>query len=312
LGGLKSSQKFPLPSNYEFLLKYAYKFPESRALEAVEVTLDAMTSGGIYDQIEGGFARYTVDKFWKVPHFEKMLYDNAQLIGLFAQAYKMTKNNNFKTTVEETVNFMKTNWKDKSGGYYSSYDADSEGVEGKFYVWDKSELAKIIPEGEFKAFCEYYNIVESGNWEDSNILFLNRMRPQESQKFLEKRNKWRSLLLEERKKRVYPGLDDKILCSWNAMLLNGFAEAYKAFGDATYKEEAISIWNFIEENLLDENGVRLNRNYKGGISNINAFLDDYAQVISGLINLYQITFDELYLKKANEMQEYVINHFKNK
>lgn len=311
LGGLKSSQKFPLPSNYDFLLKYAYKFPESRAIEAVEITLGAMMSGGIYDHVEGGFSRYTVDPHWKVPHFEKMLYDNAQLIGLYAQAYRSKKKDDYKRTVEESIRFMKTNWKDDSGGYYSSFDADSEGVEGKFYVWTMKELASIIPSEDFDAFCDYYNITEQGNWEGKNILFLDPHRASESPEFLEKRDNWRSLLLMKRKTRIYPGLDDKIICAWNAMLLNGFAEAYKAFGNEDYRDEAINIWKFIEENLLDTDGLRLNRTFKEGRSNINAFLDDYAQVIAGLINLYQITFDEVYLHKADAMQKYVIDHFKS-
>ncbi len=318
-GGRLNSPKFPMPNNYEFLLKMAYSSPDSRSLEAVNTTLTKMANGGIYDQIEGGFARYSTDEIWKVPHFEKMLYDNAQLVSLYSQAYRYTKNEYFRTIAEETLNFIEKNWQDDSGGFHSSYDADSEGEEGKFYVWKKSELSKIITdENEFKLFCQFYNVTENGNWEGSNILHTNFTDVEFSIKnnldidsFSNLKSKWKKLVLTERMKRTYPNLDDKIICSWNALVINAYIDSYKAFQDEQYRIKAIELWDFIEDNLLSRDGVTLKRNYKKGKSTINGFLDDYALTINAMIQLYEITFDEIYLSKANKLMAHVITHFKN-
>ncbi|WP_235299023.1 thioredoxin domain-containing protein [Portibacter marinus] len=307
-GGRKGNQKFPLPNNYEFLLKYAYKYPDSKALEAVETTLNAMIKGGIYDQIEGGWSRYTVHNEWMVPHFEKMLYDNGQLVELYSEAFKLTKNVNYQSVVNESVQFIQENWKDDTGGYYSSYDADSEGEEGKFYVWTYDQLKSIIPADQFEFFVQYYNVEKDGNWEERNILYIDRDRSELDGNQIEWVTNWKKLLKDERAKRIYPGLDDKILCSWNALLLSGYTKAFEAFGHKEYRDEAISIWEFIETYLLQPD-MRLNRNYKDGQSTINAFLDDYALTIRGLIHLYQITFEEKYLTLADQMTTYVLEHF---
>ena len=318
-GGRNGSPKFPMPNNYEFLLKYAYAFPDSKALEAVDNTLVKMANGGIYDHVEGGFSRYSTDKTWKVPHFEKMLYDNAQLVSLYAQAYRLTKNEYYKTIVDETLHFMEENWKDKSGGFYSSFDADSEGVEGKFYTFTQSEIEQIIQsEEDTKLFFDYYSLTEHGNWEESNILHTSYSDSEfvqknglEGNKFLDKKKEWKAKVLEVRKNRVYPGLDDKILCSWNALLIQAYAETYRAFGQEEHKEKAIALWDFIEKELLEKDGVTLKRNFKNGKSTINAFLDDYSISINALIQLYQITFDEAYLLKADKLMKHVIAHFQN-
>lgn len=318
-GGRDISPKFPMPNNYEFLLKYAFAFPDSRALEAINTTLTQMANGGIYDHLEGGFSRYSVDRYWHVPHFEKMLYDNGQLISLYAQAYKLTKNEHFKSIATETISFVKENWKDKSGGYYSSFDADSEGEEGKFYVWTKSEIEKIITdEKERLLLYDYYTVLDTGNWEGHNILYTMYTDDQfclkydlEAEVFSQMKQGWKDLLLEKRRSRVYPGLDDKIICSWNGLLILGLIDAYKAFGHGEYAQMAFGIWKFIEENLLNKDGVTLKRSYKEGKATIDAFLDDYAITISSLIRLYEISFDEEYLYKADKLMKYVITNFKS-
>lgn len=320
LGGRGIGQKFPMPNNYEFLLKFAHTYPESQAAEAINTTLTEMAKGGIYDQLEGGFARYSVDKYWKVPHFEKMLYDNAQLVSLYSQAYKYSNNPTYKTIVEETIGFIENNWKDDSGGFYSSYDADSEGVEGKFYVFTRDEIKAVLQdEQEADLFSKYYNVTDYGNWEESNILHIKTSDKDfveanglTMDELVEKRANWKRQLLQERNKRVFPGLDDKILTSWNALLIKGYIDAYQAFRVESYREKAISLWDFIEKNLLAKDGVTLKRNYKEGKSSINAFLDDYSISINALINLYQITFDEKYLSTADKLMQHVIIHFQDK
>lgn len=318
-GGQKGSPKFPMPSIYNFLLKYAFVNSESKALKAVTVTLDQMAMGGIFDQIEGGFARYSTDSIWKVPHFEKMLYDNAQMLSLYADAYAFTNNPEYLSILEKTYQFMMDNWKDSSGGYYSSYDADSEGEEGKYYTWETEEIASIIPEDELELFKSYYSIAEDGNWEETNILYKSST----DDDFLKRHNisesylhdlvkEWNNSLLEKRKNRVYPGLDDKILCSWNSLLLTSFCRAYRATGELKYKDEAENLASFLLTNMLDDDGVTLFRNYKDGKVSISAFLDDYSLLISSLIDLYEITFNEEYLMVANELTDHVLKNFKNR
>lgn len=318
-GGQKGSPKFPMPSIYNFLLKYAFVNSESKALKAATVTLDQMAMGGIFDQIEGGFARYSTDSIWKVPHFEKMLYDNAQMLSLYADAYAFTNNPEYLSILEKTYQFMMDNWKDSSGGYYSSYDADSEGEEGKYYTWETEEIASIIPEDELELFKSYYSIAEDGNWEETNILYKSST----DDDFLKRHNisesylhdlvkEWNNSLLEKRKNRVYPGLDDKILCSWNSLLLTSFCRAYRATGELKYKDEAENLASFLLTNMLDDDGVTLFRNYKDGKVSISAFLDDYSLLISSLIDLYEITFNEEYLMVANELTDHVLKNFKNR
>lgn len=319
LGGRAVAPKFPMPNNYEFLLKYAYKYQDSKALEAVNTTLIKMANGGIYDQMQGGFARYSTDKFWLAPHFEKMLYDNGQLVSLYSQAYRYTKNNYYKEIAEESLSFMEKYWLDKSGGFYSAFDADSEGEEGKYYVWTKDELEHLITDSEeFIMFCDYYNVLDHGNWEEKNILHTAYLDVDFASKhnlsfesFKIMKTRWKKTVLEERNTRVFPGLDDKILCSWNALLLNGYIDAYKAFGNEKHLESAEKLWSFIAMNMLGKDGVSLFRNYKNGSSTINGFLEDYASTIKALIHLYEVSFEEKYLLKADEMMEYVIMHFKD-
>jgi uncharacterized protein YyaL (SSP411 family) len=308
--------KFPMPNNWMYLLREYQMTGNQKALDATVVTLDKMADGGIYDQLGGGFARYSTDPDWKAPHFEKMLYDNGQLVSLYAQAYQVTGNERYKEIVEQTLEFVKREMTHKSGGFYSSYDADSEGEEGLFYVWDKSDVEKLITDPQhLKVFCEYYNVFPNGNWEHSNILYITKPLSEIAKKndiTLEQAEAIiaaaKPKLFQERTKRIYPGLDDKVLTSWNALMMKGYVDAYKGLGDEEYKTAALKNANFIVNEVLQSDG-RLNRNYKDGNSVINAFLDDYALMIEAFVAVYEMTFDEAWLNRAKLMTDYVITHF---
>jgi uncharacterized protein YyaL (SSP411 family) len=313
-GGTRGAPKFPMPDIYEFLLQYYFHTKDNNALEAVKITVDKIANGGIYDHIGGGFARYSTDDIWKVPHFEKMLYDNAQLVSLYSNAYKITGNEHYKNVVYETLDFIKLEMTDESGGFYSSLDADSEGEEGKYYVWEKKETDNLLGSNA-KLFCEYYNISETGNWEGKNIPFITTNKSQLLKKHNLKEVEFdkiifesKKALFEERSKRIRPGLDDKILTSWNALMIKGYVDAYNTFGANNFLNAAISNGEFLTNKLMKEN-YRLDRNYKNGKSNINAFLDDYAYTIEAFISLYECTFDEKWIYSAKNLADYAIKHF---
>ncbi len=316
-GGTNGAPKFPMPNIYEFFLTYYYHSSETKALEAVTSLLDNVADGGIYDQIGGGFARYSTDDIWKVPHFEKMLYDNGQLVTLYSNAYKVTLNENYKQVVFQTLDFILREMKDKSGGFYSSYDADSEGEEGKFYVWSKDEIISLLNENG-QLFCDYYTVTEDGNWEEGkNILFKTDDVDELLQEYkidkktLDKRiSKAEEILFKEREKRIKPGLDDKVLTSWNALMLKGFTDAYNTFSEKKFLDAAIKNAQFISSEMMDKTG-RLYRNFKNGERSINGFLDDYSFTIEAFIALYESTFDEKWLYKAKTLTDYVIKHFKD-
>lgn len=315
-GGRKNPPKFPMPNNYEFLMSYYHHTGNKKALEATTITLDNMAWGGIYDHMGGGFARYSTDGDWKVPHFEKMMYDNGQLVSLYANAYKLTKNPHYKQVVQETLEWVERDMTSAEGGFYSSLDADSEGVEGKYYVFTETEIATIVgDEIDAKIFGDYYSTSSKGNWEHSNILY----RKQTKEKVAKKHNiSLRELetilengkvkIMAERAKRIPPGLDDKILTAWNALMLKGYVDAYNAFGNQKYLDIALKNANFIL-NKMQIDGARLNRNFKNEKSVINAFLDDYALTIQAFVALYQTTFDEQWLYKADELMKYTQQHF---
>ncbi len=316
-GGRKGEPKFPMPNNYQFLLKYHYLSKDAKALEAVTTTLDKMAFGGIYDHLGGGFARYSVDGVWKVPHFEKMLYDNGQLVSLYANAYQLTKNPLYKQVVDESLAFIERELTDENGGFYSSLDADSEGEEGKFYVWHADEINTAISnEKDRKIFNAFYEVTKNGNWEEhKNILYRKKTTSEIAKKFDETEEEINSLisnykqqLFDIRDKRVRPGLDDKILTSWNALMLKAYVDAYKATQNEAYLNSALKNANFLVKNMLQDD-FRLNRNYKDGKSVINAFLDDYALLSEAFIALYEVTFDEEWLNKANRLVEYAQAHF---
>ncbi|WNJ21439.1 thioredoxin domain-containing protein [Pontibacter sp. G13] len=314
LGGLNKAPKFPMPSIHEFLLQYHAQTGDQQSLNLVTTSLDEMAAGGIYDQLGGGFARYSTDAEWKVPHFEKMLYDNGQLVSLYAHAYQLTKKPLYKRIVEETLAFVNREWTDETGGFYASYDADSEGEEGKFYTWTEKEIMKTLGM-QAKAFKDFYEIQPKGNWEETNILYYRQnlaevakkfdMEPEEFSLQLDQNRK---VLFEKREKRVKPGLDDKILAGWNGLMLKGYVDAYRVFRNPAYLETALKNAAFIEENMRTSDGGLL-RNYKDGKAVIPAFADDYGAVTQAYIALYQATFDEKWLMEADELMQYAITHF---
>lgn len=317
-GGRQQDIKFPMPNNWEFLLQYYDRYKKPEALNAATTTLDRMAHGGIYDQIGGGFARYSTDPAWHVPHFEKMLYDNGQLVSLYSKAYQLTKNPLYKDVVEETLGFIKRELTSPEGGFYSSLDADSEGEEGKFYVWTLDELKAALPDEEMATIvAAYYDVRPEGNWEGKNVLRRLKSDKELANKLgmdlvaLEKTiEKAKKILLEKREERIRPGLDDKILTSWNALMLKGYVDAYNAFGKSEYLQAAMDNAQFLEKNAW-QSGSRLHRNYKDGKSVINAFLDDYATLIEAYIALYQATFNPEWLTKATLLTDYAIAHFYN-
>jgi len=318
LGGRKASQqrptKFPMPNNYEFLLNYHQMTGNIEALKAVEVTLDKMFEGGIYDHLGGGFARYSTDPYWKAPHFEKMLYDNGQIVSLYAHAYQKTKKQVYKKVVYESLEFIKRELTDPKGGFYASLDADSEGVEGKFYVWTKDEIEQVLGD-EAPLFSDYYSVTEHGNWEEKNILFISKSPSKIATKnglTLEQLDKKISAakvkLMKARDKRIRPGLDDKVLTSWNGLMLKGYVDAYRVFDDPEFLSIAIKNANFLLSTAKQKDGS-LYRNYKDGESGINGFLDDYAILANAFIALYQATFDPLWLAEAQSLVDYTLANF---
>ncbi len=320
LGGSAGAPKFPLPNNFDFLLRYSTQTSNQKLLDYVNTSLTKMALGGIHDQVGGGFARYSVDAKWHIPHFEKMLYDNGQLVSVYANAYVATKNPLFKKIVYQTTTFVERELSNKQGGFYSSLDADSnnekgELEEGAFYVWSKEDLERLITT-DFELFSDYYNISDAWKWEHENYN-LHRTKTDEeitkqynlSQEDLSKKvDNWRSILLTEREKKERPRLDDKILTSWNALMLKGYTHAFRAFNDTHFLDMALKNANFIVKNQLREDGG-LNRNFKNGKSNINAYLEDYATTIDAFLNLYQVTLDEQWLQNAKQLADYCYDHF---
>ena len=278
------------------------------------LSLGKMAMGGIYDHIGGGFSRYSTDNLWKVPHFEKMLYDNGQLVTLYSQAYQLTKNEHLKRTVYETLSFIERELTSGEGGFYSSLDADSEGIEGKYYVWDYNEISRLLDKDK-KLFSEYLNVSPEGNWEQTNILFIDEEPEAFAFKhkipvndFLNDLNRIKKVLFNRRNSRNRPGLDDKILTSWNALMMKGYIDAYRAFGENRFIEAALRNAKFLEKYQLS-NDFSLYRNFKDGKSTISGFLDDYALLIEALIILYETTFDEHWLTLSHHLMTYVIDHF---
>lgn len=314
-GGRTGAPKFPMPVTLDFLLYYGFMKNDEKSLEFVETTLKKMARGGIYDQLGGGFARYSVDGKWKVPHFEKMLYDNGQLLSIYSKGFQQSKNEEFKSVVYETVDFLKRELMDKSGAFYSSLDADSEGVEGKFYVWNPTELKEILKD-EFELFSKYYNINSKGFWEHSNYILLrggsdkefektNNLSPEQLQ---EKVLNWKHILLAERSKRIRPGLDDKTLTSWNAVAIQGLTDAYKSFNKTEFLDLAKKNALFLKENIMSPNG-KLFHSWKNGLASVDGFLEDYSLLIQAFISLFEVTGDEDWLHLSEKMTAYTFDHF---
>lgn len=319
-GGFKGAPKFMMPNNLEFLLRQAVFGKDSTLLNFVTLTLNKMAFGGIYDQIGGGFARYSTDEKWHVPHFEKMLYDNAQLVSLYSNAYTATKDPLYKTIVEETLLFITREMTSEEGGYYSSLDADSttetgELEEGAYYTFTSEELREQLKD-DFNIFEAYYTVNSFGKWENDQYILIRKKTDSEIEnefgltpEVLQQKVKvWKNTLLAYRNKRPRPRLDDKILTSWNAHMLKGFVDAYKAFGKPEYYDAALKNGVFLEKKQLRNKGA-LFHNYKNGKSTINGFLEDYAFTIEAFIALYEITLDEKWLQLSKKLTEYTIFNF---
>jgi uncharacterized protein YyaL (SSP411 family) len=321
-GGPDKAPKFPLPNNYLFLLRYAAAIKaspqEAEVLKQLNLTLTKMAYGGIYDQLGGGFSRYSVDHYWKVPHFEKMLYDNAQLVSLYCEAFQATQNPLYQQVVYETLHFVERELTSPEGCFYSALDADSEGVEGKFYVWTKKELEGILKE-RFELFADYFNINEHGLWEDEHYILLRNTtdealaaKHQISVEHLQKSiAAIKKELLIIRNKRIRPGLDDKTLTSWNALMLHAYVDAYTVFNDPHFLLAAEKNAAFLLKKQSQKDN-RLNHTYKNDRSSINAYLEDYCFCMEAFLALYEATCNEKYLNQAHAWLLYCKLHFQDK
>jgi hypothetical protein len=322
-GGFKGAPKFPMPNSLEFLLRYSHQFNDKSIESYLNNTLTKIAYGGIYDHVGGGFSRYATDQKWHIPHFEKMLYDNAQLVSLYAKGHLKTKNKLYKNVVFETLNFVKEELTTKNGAFYSSLDADSKnklGVkeEGAFYEWKVNELKELLG-NDFELFKELYNVNAYGAWEkDSYVLIRNQSKvafSKEQKITLAALNnkifKWKKKLKKARNKRSKPNLDDKVLTSWNALMIQGYIDAYKAFSTKEHLDIALKNGNFLIENQLRKDGG-LNRNFKNGKSTINAYAEDYATVIQAFISLYEVTLDEKWLTSSKKLTDYLFVNFFDK
>ena len=319
-GGMARAPKFMMPNNYQFLLRYGYQTKDTDLLDFVNLTLTKMAYGGLFDTVDGGFSRYSVDMKWHIPHFEKMLYDNGQLVSLYSDAYKLTKNPLYKEVIEKTLHFIEKELMNPEGGFYSALDADSlnsdnQLQEGAFYVWKIPKLKGILKE-DFDLFSQLFNCNSFGLWEEENYVLiqnqtLESIAEQNNIPVSELQTKkifWEKLLYNEREKRPKPRLDDKCLTSWNAIMLKGYVDAYKALGNQKYLDIALQNAHFIIKNLWTSDG-NLFHNYKNGKSSINGYLEDYCFVIAAFISLYEATLNEKWLHDAKQLMDYSLDHF---
>jgi uncharacterized protein YyaL (SSP411 family) len=321
-GGMARAPKFMMPNNYEFLLRIGVLQKNKELIDFVNLTLTKIYYGGIFDTVDGGFSRYAVDMKWHIPHFEKMGYDNGQMVSLYCNAYKVFKNETFKEVVFKTLNFVEREWLSPYGSFYSAFDADSFNEdnkleEGAFYSWKKEELERLISD-DFDLFSKVFNINEYGFWENDNYVLIQNKSLEEiarensidSRLLKEKKSSWEKTLYDYREQRKKPLLDDKCLTSWNAILLKGFVDAYKTFGDEKHKEIALKNGEFLQKNCWDNDGF-LYRNFKNGKNSIVGYLEDYAHVIDAFISLYEITFDENWLFNAKQLTHYCFDYYYN-
>ena len=305
-GGFGSAPKFPTPHILFFLLRYWYNTKEEYALTMVEKTLESMHKGGIYDHIGFGFSRYSTDKKWLVPHFEKMLYDNALLAIAYLETYQATKKRKYADIADEIFTYVLRDMTSPEGGFYSAEDADSEGVEGKFYVWSIDEVKKVLGDLDGEKYCKYYDITTHGNFEGFNIPNLIKKNiPDEDKPFVED---CRKKLFEYREKRVHPHKDDKILTSWNGLMIAAMAIGGRVLGKDKYTKAAEKAVEFILSKLVSNSG-RLLARYRDGESAFPGYVDDYAFLIWGLIELYETTYKPIYLKQSLKLNEDLIKYF---
>ena len=313
-GGFGSAPKFPSSMNLEFLLRTYKRTGEARALEMATHTCRRMAEGGMYDQLGGGFHRYSTDARWLVPHFEKMLYDNALLTRLYLHAYQATGDAFFRRIAEETLGYVKREMTDESGAFYSTQDADSEGVEGKFFVWDKEEVENLLGPEDARLFSAYYDVTVDGNFEERNILNVERpldevVREQNvpAEKLHEVIERGRGILFTERERRIKPGRDEKVITAWNGLMLEAFAEAAAVLGREDYRETAERNAEFILQSLMKD-GLLLHV-YKDGSAKHVGFLDDYAYVASALVTLYETTGSLRWLEEARRLADKMVEEF---
>ncbi|MCX6352431.1 MAG: thioredoxin domain-containing protein [Bacteroidetes bacterium] len=313
-GGKGQAPKFMMPGIWQFLLRLHDATKNEDALKHTFFTLDKMATAGIYDQLGGGFARYSTDEEWKVPHFEKMLYDNAQLLSLYAEGYQINHSDLYKKICYETTDWILREMTSPDGGCYAALDADSEGEEGKFYVWKEDEIDALL--GDDAALLKtYFGVGKEGYWEHgNNILVTHHAIKEVTEKFGIAEDKAEKIITSAKEKlfaaraqRIKPGLDNKVLTSWNALTISGFLSCYEAFGDEKFLTHALRITNFINQKLMD--GNQLYRTLKNGEKAIPAFLEDYAFFIQALIDLYQLTFDEAHLLQAKELTAHAMQNF---
>lgn len=315
-GGFGNAPKFPPSMGLPFLLRYWHHSGNANALEMVQLTLQKMARGGMYDQLGGGFHRYSTDAHWLVPHFEKMLYDNAQLVVAYFEAYQATQNTFYRNIAIETLDYVLREMYDvENGGFYSTQDADSEGVEGKFFVWEPSDVEDIIGEENAEIFCEYYDITPHGNFEGENILHVQTPPDVFARKLGMDQDELESLLADsrqklfaEREKRIKPGLDDKILTSWNGIMIRGMAMGYQLTGNPEYLIACEKSAEFVLTTLSQDDGLLL-RTYRAGKSHLNAYLEDYSYFIAGLIALYEASFEPRWLTEAERLAHIMIEQF---
>ena len=317
-GGFGNAPKFPPSMGLPFLLRYWHHSGNANALEMVELTLEKMARGGMYDQLGGGFHRYSTDAHWLVPHFEKMLYDNAQLVVAYFEAFQATQKPFYRDIATETLDYVLREMYDaENGGFYSTQDADSEGVEGKFFVWEPNDVEDIIGEENAEIFCEYYDITPQGNFEGENILHVQTPSDIFARKLRIELEDLDALLadgkqklFDEREKRIKPGLDDKILTSWNGIMIRGMAMGYQLTGKPEYLEACEKSAEFVLTTLSQDNGLLL-RTYRSGKSHLNAYLEDYSYFIAGLIGLYEANFEPRWLTEAERLAHIMIDQFED-
>jgi uncharacterized protein YyaL (SSP411 family) len=315
LGGNRKAPKFPMPSNWELLLNYAAHFGSEGALKHVKCTLDKMARGGIYDQLGGGFARYSVDAEWKVPHFEKMLYDNAQLVSLYAQAFRASGEKMYESIVRDTLSFINREWKSPDGLYYAALDADSDGAEGTYYVWTDSELDELLGEDAL-LLKKYFGVGSHGFWEhDVSVLCMRssddewcRIQQLDAMEWRQILLRCKSKMLELRSKRTMPGLDDKCIASWNALLVRAFVEASKIQGHQGYLNDAENLLNAINSKLMQPSGLLAHSHTKGKVADIS-LLEDQVFYVDALLSCYEVSGNEHWLTLAMKSMQCIEEHF---
>jgi uncharacterized protein YyaL (SSP411 family) len=320
-GGWGAAPKFPQPSVVEFVLRRYHATGDDRLLTMATRTLDAMMRGGIYDHLGGGFHRYATDEIWLVPHFEKMLYDNAQLARLYLHGWQVTGNEDYRRVVTETLDYVTREMTDPAGGWYSAQDADSEGVEGRFFVWTPAQVDAALhtasddPEGDARLFFSAYGVSEQGNFEGANILHLERtaaeLAEESGQPAVDVQRRLdgvRESLRVARERRLHPGRDDKVLAATNGLMLAAFAEAARVLDRSDFRATAEKNAGFVLAQMRTEHG-RMLRSWKGGSAKLNGYLEDYSHFADGLLELYQTTFDPQWFEAAVELTNLMLAHF---